>query len=621
MDARRRRPPSLDPRSRRPSITLHTTHYTLLHASIGSCSHAHLPFQNNGLSDCSYQKMIKVLTVGDGDLTLSLALARAYGNHIELTASVLDDSKETLLQAFPDAPFQELEEVLKIQILYGLDATQLHKLTQDKWDLVLFHHPHLGLASLETDEVFHATRHYRLLCHYLSSAGQVSNLVHVCLCGTQPDTWKLMGAAQEQGMTLLRKFSTTLPFSNIWSEDNVEPQTVKPHFAAPRRYRNGKLGSRHFLGKYGYRHRRTEGERYKGLSSDTNVSGSVHFVFQPSSKAPSPPRESKFPAHTCTICRATFSTNPDLSAHLLAPALPQVGLTTVCKSNGPKQDTSKDDTKSRQAYQGQTSQMLASDCQRIRELLVSDKCDGKRLRWYIQHSMNNFSKRKAECSITEGLVLVNGEHALDSGRILRAGDAVQVYSKKETKSLNPTLEIVHRRPPFLVVWKPSGMRTKGGFPSTLEWALVEQEGVSCTSLSKLDTFCPGLCVVLTRSDKNDKKPQSSPYKIRHFMTALVHGRLPDEWSPCRDASMTMKQKWNKRKHPGDTMDTEQQQETETIQLIPMERQTSLSTLYIETKSASASSICQFLRQEGFPVVSSSRCDATVDLIHRRLNIV
>jgi hypothetical protein len=171
--------------------------------------------------------------------------------------------------------------------LYGLDATQLHKRGEDeddKWDLILFHHPHLGLGSLlvDKDEMEHANRHYRLLCHYLYSARQVSKLVHVCLCGAQPDTWRLLEAAQEQGMHLLRKPSTAAPFSHIWTEEDLEPETPQPQFAAPRRYRNGKLGSRHFLGKYGYRHRRTEGERYKGKASDTNVAGSAHFVFQSS---------------------------------------------------------------------------------------------------------------------------------------------------------------------------------------------------------------------------------------------------------------------------------------------------------------------------------------------------
>jgi hypothetical protein len=45
----------------------------------------------------------------------------------------------------------------------------------------------------------------------------------------------------------------------------------------PRRYRNGKLGSKHFGGRYGYRHRRTHGEG--GGIADIDVSGSFHFVF------------------------------------------------------------------------------------------------------------------------------------------------------------------------------------------------------------------------------------------------------------------------------------------------------------------------------------------------------
>ena len=37
---------------------------------------------------------LRVLTVGDGDLSYSLALARAYGDRIRLTASVLPTTEE-----------------------------------------------------------------------------------------------------------------------------------------------------------------------------------------------------------------------------------------------------------------------------------------------------------------------------------------------------------------------------------------------------------------------------------------------------------------------------------------------------------------------------------------------
>ena len=260
----------------------------------------------------------KVLTVGDGDLTFSLALTRAYGDHVDVTASVLESDRREFLDLFPEAPLEELRQ-RRVPVLYGIDATQLHarydylehgdksetsienetKISKH-WDLVSFHHPHLGVSNLRNDtESTRAILHHRLLCHYFYSAKQVSKLVHVCLSGTQPTTWKLMEAAELQNLTLVKNMSDSKPFANVWmnvrndvcamkSKSEMEtgnnqdtlPETAKidPKFAAPRRYRNGKLG-RHSLARYGYRHRRTEGVLYKGSSKDANVSESMHFVF------------------------------------------------------------------------------------------------------------------------------------------------------------------------------------------------------------------------------------------------------------------------------------------------------------------------------------------------------
>ena len=39
---------------------------------------------------------ISILTVGDGDLSFSLALARAFGDAIDLTATTLPDEEEVV---------------------------------------------------------------------------------------------------------------------------------------------------------------------------------------------------------------------------------------------------------------------------------------------------------------------------------------------------------------------------------------------------------------------------------------------------------------------------------------------------------------------------------------------
>jgi hypothetical protein len=129
----------------------------------------------------------RVLTVGDGDLTLSLALARPYGKQLDLVASTHLKSSQELLHTYSDAGqvLNELED-RQVPVRYGVDATQLG----DIWDAILFHHPHLGPIK---DEQVHAHRHYVLLAHYFHSAKpclRPGGLVHVCLCGQQPQTWK-----------------------------------------------------------------------------------------------------------------------------------------------------------------------------------------------------------------------------------------------------------------------------------------------------------------------------------------------------------------------------------------------------------------------------------------------
>jgi inosine-uridine nucleoside N-ribohydrolase len=135
-----------------------------------------------------------ILTVDDGgDLTLSLALARAYGNEkLDLVASTLLSSKEELVQTYLNAGevLRDLEE-RSVPVLFGVDATNLN--SDETWDTILFHHLHL--ASSIRDEQVHAHHHYVLLAHYFFSAKSCLRpgvVVHVCLCGRQPQTWRVL---------------------------------------------------------------------------------------------------------------------------------------------------------------------------------------------------------------------------------------------------------------------------------------------------------------------------------------------------------------------------------------------------------------------------------------------
>jgi hypothetical protein len=602
----------------------------------------------------------RILAVGDGDMTLSLALKRAYGKCIDLTASTLD-SKTDLMRTYPDVKLEELEES-GVSVLYQVDATQIHaqkETKHGKWDTILFHHPHLGLSTLKEDEAKHAQRHYILLCHYLSSARSVlaeHGLIHVCLCGTQHETWRLMQAAQHQGLQLVRKVPTAAAFHQIWIEEeessfdssSYQHQVLpaQPGHAAPRRYRNGKLGSKHFLGKYGYRHRRTEGGNYAGNANDMNVSGSMHFVFgidlgATRSTSYSMENTATWPHH-CGICQCNFRSDDELQKHARAPALPKVEPTTYnhatatvvivdeCQKSenpsqpknhpqiatAPKETTGSDEPAHTQPIEAATGMpstaspgvVTAADATTDgtqHEMVVDAGHHGKRLRWYLRQEIKSLSKRQSDECINSSLVLVNGKIALDSSRILATGDSVILQEPAEGKTVNTsTIDIVRRlaKHHVLVAWKNAAMRTKGMFGNTLEYAVSQQEGLHYSSLSKLDTACPGFCVLeLEQQQQNSPEERARP-NIQHVVTVLVHSRVPDTWCQPFTASLSIKKQWKRKREDDNPQDL-----VEEIKVVCTEQTSSLSTLSIFNSNGAGNSICAYLRKQGFPVVGDQFC--------------
>jgi hypothetical protein len=733
---------------------------------------------------------IKVLTVGDGNLSLSLSLSRAYNEHIDLTASVLESDRRDFLSVFSEAE-DTLEELKNrhVPVVWNLDATQLHvrfPSSTKKWDLISFHHPHIGLSNFleedDDDEAKRALVHHRLICHYLYSASQVSKLVHICLTHTQPTTWKLLEAAERQNLTLVKTISDSKPFANVWSDNNedaadcdnnngndndndngngnknititittgsttgsgniLEATKVESHFAAPRRYRNGKL-SCHFLGKYGYQHRRTEGDTFKGSSNTkgVSVSGSMHFVFaaknskkeeasriddtdttkfNSAGKSNKPCNDDK--KMICSICNEIFDSELELKEHLTSPVRTAWARTSITVDDDNDDDDDDDGqhsiirdishqgikTKESEQKVKRIISSLVSSSDEIEQLqqpdhdtpsggtvlIVPKDCHGKRLRWFLHHSKTKeyqFTKRLAESAIQAGLVMINGKIALDSSRILNAQDKVCIVegAKEEGKRGDCTdnntitttkttgvaiqklkyknhtkIKIVQRSSSFLdwlVVLKPSGMRTKGTSPGTLETNVSEQEGSRYVSLSSLETSCPGLCVLVKfTTAKEEEINNKNQILIRHFVTVLVHGELlpVDVWFPSRTgAQMVVEAKWGQKKmnkkrkqiisesesESSSLKIEEKQHQTKivytSIDITPKEsttmavqeypdkqnnddnnnnngkepqrknitKTTTLSTVEVITSEPSSGSICNFFRHEGFPVVGDKFC--------------
>eukprot|EP00966_Prymnesium_polylepis_P042779 994144-Prymnesium_polylepis.1 len=242
---------------------------------------------------------MRVLTVGDGDLSYSLALARAFGARIQLTATVLVPEEE--LVATYAAAGRALAELRQrgVRFQAGVDATALQDAEPPigPQDHIVFNHPHLGLADL-TDEAAHARRHGTLISHYLHSAAAMlaaGGLVHLTLCGHQPSTWQAEPRGARVGLSLVQARATTAPQCFVLPAAAAAVEglaAAEPEWRAGRRYRNGALGSKHWLGKYGYEHRRCEGD------AAMNVENSVELIFgaaeahaepSPSQSPPPPP--------------------------------------------------------------------------------------------------------------------------------------------------------------------------------------------------------------------------------------------------------------------------------------------------------------------------------------------
>ena len=222
---------------------------------------------------------IRVLTVGDGDCSFSLALARAYGGRITLTVTTLPSEQElndTYRQFAANASALRL---LGVSIIFGVDATAIPS-ELGLQDHICFLHPHLGLSDL-LDEAAHARRHSVLIAHYLSSAKRLLTpgvgCIHLTLCGNQPRTWECESHAKRLELAIVKQEPTSYHASFFPPGARVlDPEAaVREEWGARRKFRSGALGSKHWAGRFGYEHRRCEND------DDMRVEQSVEMLFMP----------------------------------------------------------------------------------------------------------------------------------------------------------------------------------------------------------------------------------------------------------------------------------------------------------------------------------------------------
>ena len=521
-----------------------------------------------------------LLTVGDGDISFSLSLKRAYPD-INITASTLVESPTELCKLYSNAAenILEFEERWKEQIIYKVDATHLKETIRNKYDMVLFNHPHLGDSSLLKSESLAAQRHHSLLSHYFHSAVDIlseQGRIHVCLSGNQPRTWNLIEAATNCGLKCLAQESTSCPISKwLFQNDdchNYQLADAKSHYKPPRKFRNGKLGSKHFLARYGYRHRRTEGDLFKGDAKEMNVQESVNFVFAIDEEA-CKLHHVEMGANTCNICRVQFDRSENLRAHLRAPALPDVAHKSnpmtenenvKCSSlTEPstklidiQDDTVAEAVSSVNAKTEPPGESIDIKDATLVEANVEKQYDSKRLKNVCRQEgfpLSTYikSKSQVENAIKNGRVFVNGVVAFDTGRVLRENDVVTLVNEEHDPAADGNSdevpnnvsvvqfekEIASSRTQGLsivIANKPVGMRCVGSFASTTLQMKTQKhyecsrgiEKLFCHPVTKLDTGCAGLCALaISQEDIGNL----DSLRVCYTFTTLVHGRLPETW--------------------------------------------------------------------------------------------
>ena len=310
-------------------------------------------------------KPLTLLTVGDGDMSASLAILRAYkplGAIRHLVATTIMPSREALVETYPSSAPSILEELASdayadsVTVLYNVDATQLHthaELKHQSFDVILFHHPHLGYDP-QTSSEEHAARHAALLAHYFHSASFLlandtkTSCIHVCLCRGTVSTWQLDETIQHLQMEYV--FDSPQAASRPLLETILVPESHNVTAATSKQQQQQQVvkkiakggGSRkgHWLGKYGYRHKPTFPQVTK---FQTNVSSSYHYFARPTKsmsqgeldnmrkgdlwvelngRDTSTTSSISSSHHRCPICRQEFADASSWLDHELSPALP-----------------------------------------------------------------------------------------------------------------------------------------------------------------------------------------------------------------------------------------------------------------------------------------------------------
>ena len=173
------------------------------------------------------RSMARVLTVGDGDLSFSLALCRAF-----VTGTTLL-SEEELVKRYRSAAGSRDELVsLGATVVHQVDACHLELRDSEPFDVAIFNFPHLGDVAEDGHSFVsgHVRRHRSLVSHFFEAARQVTQEVHVTLCGQQPELWELVARAEALGWQECRRAAPSSVA--LWTAHLMSPHPLTELFWA-----------------------------------------------------------------------------------------------------------------------------------------------------------------------------------------------------------------------------------------------------------------------------------------------------------------------------------------------------------------------------------------------------
>ncbi|EGZ06428.1 hypothetical protein PHYSODRAFT_532154 [Phytophthora sojae] len=260
----------------------------------------------------------RVLTVGDGNFSYSLALAKQHKSKgddtrpLQLTATSYD-SYDELVAKYPESKriCAQLKE-LGASVLHRVDATNIREslvaagATSDKFHSVVFNHPHCGEENVR--------RHQSLLSHFYASALEVlekgegdeveqseESGILLTLAEGQPERWQAVQRALSAGLKLHRQV------------DNVDSDAKFGLEYERKRHQNGK--SFHQVTLHGERKKQASTlfifRRQKAGEKVEAVEAEVAPVSR-KRKA-----ESELPLEfACTQCERSFKSAQGLRTHV-----------------------------------------------------------------------------------------------------------------------------------------------------------------------------------------------------------------------------------------------------------------------------------------------------------------